>query len=184
MEVKTLLRWLKHLADDPAFQTCIALTERGISEQYHMELAVRFLVLRQISESELSNRSSDFGEFLTDQITQFARNIGFDRDGEEKAFRFVFSQLASALEDDSFRRFDPRRQRFSGPFLLPAYDAIALGLGYHYTAWAARGSPPDVFDRVKTLWSDTRFLGAIGAGWGPSSRRVMILSVGRELFKP
>lgn len=75
-------------------------------------------------------------------------------------------------------------ERFSGPFLISAYEAIALGLGYHHPDWAARGTPPPIVDKVKALWSNPIFLEKVGSGISASARLLTTLRVGREIFQP
>ena len=47
-------RWLMDLSKDVNFDTCIALSDRSISEQYNVELALRFLVFRQFEVDPIS----------------------------------------------------------------------------------------------------------------------------------
>ena len=64
-------RWIAKLADDENFQECIALSDRSLAEQYHLELVVRYLVFRRIGRKEL-RAIGDIGEFLTDEIVALA----------------------------------------------------------------------------------------------------------------
>jgi uncharacterized protein with ParB-like and HNH nuclease domain len=43
-----LYEWMKRLASNENFQSCIALNEKSLDEQYDMEILSRFLVLRTI----------------------------------------------------------------------------------------------------------------------------------------
>lgn len=97
--------WLANLAKDENFRACAAMTERNLDEQYDLELIVRFLVFRNIALPRLK-KVGDVGEFITDEISNMARDSNFDRDLEEDAFKFTFRHLATELEDNSFRRFD------------------------------------------------------------------------------
>ena len=70
-----------------------------------MELVVRFLTLRNITENDLATLI-DIGPFLTSKIVEMAENPEFDREREEAAFRKTFELLAVALGEDSFRKYD------------------------------------------------------------------------------
>jgi uncharacterized protein with ParB-like and HNH nuclease domain len=78
--------WLRVLADDSNFREVTALTDRAISEQYDMEIALRYLVFRRLSEGDLQG-IGDVGEFLTDKMTGLAEDKNYDRTKEGKLFR-------------------------------------------------------------------------------------------------
>lgn len=46
-------RWLKSLAENPHFRSCTLLSETQIAEKYDMDLALRFVVLRNANPSEV-----------------------------------------------------------------------------------------------------------------------------------
>lgn len=180
---RAFYRWLRELAKNEDFSKCIALTERQIEEQFDLELIVRFLVLRQIAAQDVK-KIADVGEFLTDRIIALAQDPSFDQKAEEEAFAFTFAQLNASLEDNSFRRYDPKKRRFLGPFLLSGFEAITLGLGYNHRAWVDSKKTPPLEKLVKSLWSNLEFLGGIGSGVSASYRLPVTMEVGRKLFKP
>ena len=55
-------RWIEDLARDENFQTCIALSDRSLSEKYDLDLVTRFLVFRNFEESQLRT-IGELGEF-------------------------------------------------------------------------------------------------------------------------
>lgn len=175
-------RWLLDLSKDPNFQRCIALTDRSLNEQYDVELIVRFLLFRNSTQSNLKN-IGDLGEFLTDNIVDMARKQNFDKEQEEEAFRFVFRQLAEALEDDSFRRYDSNKNRFIGGFLISAFEVLAIGLGSNYETCRNSVEISDIREKAKQLWSNQGFLDAIGSGVRGSSRIPVTIPFGRNYLK-
>lgn len=176
-------RWLKSLGDDESFNRCIALSDRARDEQYGLELVVRFLVFRAMEESQLSS-VGDLGEFLTDRVVELANSPDLNVGAEEEAFRSTFRLLATTLEDDSFRRYDPRRDRFYGGFLISAFEVLALGLGFHHEVYKSSGSQPDIRKVAASIWQSSRFLNGIGSGVRASSRIPVTIPLGRELLKP
>jgi hypothetical protein len=175
--------WLIHLAKDPNFENCIALTDRALEEQYNIELIVRFIVFRRVSPAQLG-KIGDIGEFLTDEIVRLAQSEGFDRDQEEAAFRFTFERLAAALEDSAFKRYDPNKDRFLGGFLLSVYEVLALGLGANYEAYADGAPAPDILQVARELWTDEEFNRRTGSGVRASSRLPHTIPIGRNYFRP
>ncbi len=171
--------WMKSLAEDQNFQDCVALTEKALEEQYDLELVLRFLVFRTMPARDLVNLG-DIGEFLTDKARALAMDRSFDRQGEQEAFRRTFELLRASLANDSFRRYEIQRKRFSGGFLLSAYEAVALGLGHAHRSVSI--SPEDLSERIKNIWSDPDFTGSSGSGVRASSRVPKIIPFGRRLF--
>lgn len=120
-------RWLSDLAKSEAFQTCVALSERQLEEQYDLELVVRFLILNECSPEDLAGLR-ELTEFLTDGILKMARSETFAKDYEKSDFLKTFRLLEGALESDAFRKYDPEREKFFGAFSLAAFEVIGLGL--------------------------------------------------------
>lgn len=172
-------RWLADLAKDEAYKACLALSERQIEEQYDLELAVRFVVLRTIDPQRLTGLR-ELSEFLTDEICRSASDPDFRYDDEARAFRTTFNVIYQGLESDAFRKYDPARDRFSGGSLVSAFEVVALGVGYHYQAYDATRAQ-DVLARVKQrVWTEADFL--TSSGQRATQRLPRTLRRGREVF--
>lgn len=172
-------RWLVELAKDENFKTCVALTDRNLNEQFDVELVVRFLVFRNMQSPDLRN-VGDLGQFLTEKIADMASSENFDRQREEEAFHFTFEQLANSLEDDSFRKYDKNKGRFTGGFLISAFEVLALGLGSNYERYEDGHQIPNVREKAERLWSNQNFLRGIGSGVRGSSRIPVTIPLGRR----
>jgi hypothetical protein len=172
-------RWLKSLAERPAFQDCIALSDRAIDEQYDMELVLRFIVFRTATTAQLVNLG-DLGEFLTEKASELAREKAFDRAAEEVAFEATFAKLSKVLGSDAFRRFDAHKKRFVGGFSVSAFEAVALGIGYGYKKLTLTDA--EITKRVQGIWKDSAFTLNSGSGIRASSRVPKIVPYGRKLF--
>lgn len=176
---RDLYRWMRGLADDPAFQECVALSDRAVDEQYDMELVLRFIVLRTMPEDQLGT-IGDMGEFLTDSAVSLAEQRGLDLVAEERAFRNTFSVLQGSLGSNAFRRFDWDKERFLGGFSVSAYEAVALGVGHNHER--LMGDPKIIEDKVKAVWREPVFVDNSGSGVRASSRVPRILPYARRLF--
>jgi len=174
---RELFRWMKTLSEEQNFQTCIALSDRAVDEQYSMELVLRFLVFRTLPDSNLSNLG-DLGDFLTEQARILAENKKFNKAKEEKAFKTTFALLADLLGSDSFRKYDKNKNRFLGGFSISAFEAIALGVGYNYDKVRPKSLP----QQIKDVWSNKIFMNYSGAGIRASTRIPRIVPLGRNLF--
>jgi hypothetical protein len=176
---RDMFRWMKSLSDDQNFNTCIALSDRALDEQYDMELVLRFLTFRKIPQADLTGLR-DLGEFLTENVRRLARDKTFNKKFEEDAFRTTFKLLAEVVGDDSFRRYDNIKKRFSGGFSISAFEVVALGVGYNYKKISTK--PGILLDKVKAVWSNPEIIDNSGAGINAPNRIRKIVPVGRKVF--
>lgn len=174
--------WISQLNADPNFRACIALTDRAVLEQYDVELIVRFLVFRQLKEGRLRN-IGDIGEFLTDELIALVQSQDFNMVAEQEIFRFIFEKLAASLGPDSFRRWDAAQSKYSGGFLLSAFEALAIGFGYHAKEYIDGKDLPDFKELSRSLWQNERFTRYTGSGVRAASRIPVVIPLGRSLFE-
>ena len=169
--------WIQSLANYPAFQNCIALSDKALEEQYDIELVTRFFCLKQVSIDSLN--ISDLGAFLDETILSLVADANFDFDLEEANFKKTFDVLANALGDKSFRRFSVRKDRFGGGFLVSVFEVVAMGLGHHMSD---KYQPNvDVATIPSKIWQDKGE--SIGSGLNASRRLKLTLPLGRSLFE-
>jgi len=176
---RDLYRWMRQLAEDTNFTSCVALSDRALEEQYDMELVLRFIVFRTMAPADFTNLG-DLGEFLTDRAKSLAQDKTFDLKNEEAVFRETFAILALVLGDDAFRRYDKAKKRFLGGFSVSAFEAVAIGIGYNPKK--AKANPKQVQQKVEQMWSDTEFVDNSGSGIRASSRVPKIIPYGRAAF--
>lgn len=170
--------WFADLANYEPFRACIALSDRNVDEQYDFELVLRFLVFRTLPIDQLRN-ISDLGAFLTDRMMEYAER-GLDQETEEIAFKRTFAILEKSLGDSAFRRYDSNGDRFLGGFLVSAYEAIALGIGYNVLG--GNLSEDFAMAQAKAVWSTDPFQAGKGSGRKASSRLQQTVPLGREMF--
>lgn len=178
-------QWLREISNDDNFLNTLSLTERLMDEQYNMELALRFLIFKRIDPSEVRS-TTDLGEYITNRMRELATSDNFEFDVEERDFRRTFELLNYALDENTFKRYDFGRQRFSGKFLISAYEAIAYGLGrcvhqYHDDELneELRQSFTDI---VISIWNDENFQRRSGSGIPVTLRVPTIIPIGEEKF--
>jgi len=172
--------WLKTLVSDPNFQECIALTDKALLEQYDMDLALRFILFRNIKINKLT-QLRDVNEFLSDTMIELVTSNDFNRDAEDKAFRSTFEKILEALGTNSFRRYDAGKMKFLGGFLLSAFETIALGIGFH--DGVSDLSSTALKQKTIEVWSNKTFIQFSGSGVRASSRIPKLIPLGREIFR-
>ncbi|MFF1513805.1 DUF262 domain-containing protein [Streptomyces sp. NPDC058305] len=175
--------WLDRLRSEGPFSDCTPLTGRQISEQYDLELATRFFVLRNATSSQLKS-FADMDTFLSDQILEMAVSSEFNSAEQQVVFENVFEVLSS-LGPDVFRRYDVRKERPSGAFSVSAFEAVTLGIAQNIDGWKAleRSAQESLLrTKLSELWNDGQFRKYSGAGVRATSRVPMMGPVGGRIF--
>jgi hypothetical protein len=179
-----LYDWMLELCADQHFQNTTPLSERLIDEQFRMELLLRFMVLHNVEVDELKG-IRDLSEFLNERNRSLASNKPNKLGKLEERFKTTFKMLDEALDGDTFRKYDGNRNRFTGAFLISAFEAVAMGVAHNMEAWASEPKAPSkLTEKVKDLWSIDDFLNNIGTGFSSSARMVHTVPVGRSHFSP
>lgn len=173
--------WINSLSALPEFVKTISLSDRAIQEKYHMELVTRFLTFRTFPEAKLSD-IGDIGDFLDGHLELLHAMDDKQRSTEELAFTETFRLLDDALEDDSFTRYDKSKKRFLGGFLISAYEAIALGVGFNIIKNGQQKTISDLKGKVQGIWSNSDFTKHSGSGVRASVRIPKIVPLGRKVF--
>ena len=174
-----LYRWMKDLSGDENFQSCLGLNDKSLDEQYDLEILSRFIVLRTIEEKDLQG-ILDIDTFITDKIQDISRNPSYDLEKERLAFETTFSILSQCTGSDSFRKYDPQKEKFSRGFMLPPFETIALGIAYNYQQYIH--SCPDVKHKIIEMWCDSTYTSAFGRGKDARTRLPKLIPLGRKLF--
>ncbi len=178
---ETFYDWIESLASLQGFIECVPLPDRLMKERFDLELVLRFILFRNIDIAAFRGVRS-LGDFITDNMLSCVNNRTFDRVAEGEAFATVFAALAQALSDDSFRKFDEKQERFKGPFLVSAFEIIAMGLGHEYKGKKILENPKDLKKSiVDNIWTSTGSV-ATKSGESAVARIPRTLELGRKLF--
>lgn len=176
---RTHFDWLQDAASSDIFQKVLNLPARLLAEQYHIELALRFIVLRRLPETKISS-IGNIGEFLSTEILSFVEKDLAELREEREAFDACFGSLYSALGGDAMRKLNPATQRSEGAFSSTAFEVLALGLG-HYTP--GRSFDKSVVCRAReTLWGDKSFAPGHATGQRADQRMKRTIPFGRRLL--
>jgi len=172
--------WLESLSQDPQFMNCCPIPDRLALERYDLELVLRFSLLYDIAVAGIS-KVTDLGQFLTTEMRlKFAPGVS-DLNKIRDVFVRTFRALDAACGDDALRKYDQNRQRFSGPFLISAFELVALGVAANLDFVESR-NPTWLDAKVKGAWSDQRASGIYGQGVSTARRLPKTLELGRSIF--
>ncbi|MFZ3166020.1 MAG: DUF262 domain-containing protein [Candidatus Methanoperedens sp.] len=185
---KRFYNLLDELSKNNSFLNCISLSEKAFDEKYQMELALRFIIFKNVNMNEMKEMKGFvfLEEYITDKMTSFAESKTFDYEREIKIFKQTFDFLDKTLGEDSFKRFDGNK--FSGRFLLSAFEAVGIGVGTNIEEWTKKTIDDnlikDIYSRASSLWSNSTYINNIGSGSNFNTRIPAIVPLGKEIFKP
>ena len=165
------------MAEYGPFKECVSITENSISQRYDLELVTRFIVLKNASEEELST-VGDLNQYLTDRLVDIINNKELDIDKEANEFRATFDALSEDLGSDSMKRWNSKKGRFEGGFVISAFEIVALGVAYNI----------DCIDKIKgqlremtqKLWEKEQFTSS--GGVRASTRIPQTITLGRTFY--
>lgn len=181
---KSIYEWLRDLSEDENFIQAIPLTDKQRDEQYRTELAVRFFVLKDCSVDDVKSLPN-VGDFLTEKLKIIASDVSFNKDSEANKFKKTFSLLTTALDEDCFKKYNPNKNRYLGPFSLSVYEVMAIGLGRHIDSYSLDN--PEHIAKIqkvsRELQNNSTYQNYSGTGLTAERRLPKLLPLGEELFK-
>lgn len=148
-----LFRWLKGLASFKSFRSSLLLSEAQLLQQYDMDLALRFILLRNVEATSLG----DVHEFLRDHMERIALDDGFDSTSEAARFKDVFKFIDDALEGNAFRPWNQKANTFKGGFSLAAFEGLGLAIGRQWPSIRPVRSRFNLPGVVESLWSTPEY---------------------------
>jgi len=148
-----MYRALKLLAENDSFIACTLLSDTQRSERYDMDLALRFITLRDIDSKELG----DVHDFLRDRMEELATDPTFDFEKEVGLFEEVFTYLDEEVGGNAFRPWNARINAFRGAFSLGAFEGLGLGIGRNWTRIKAVKAKFDVERVIKNIWASDAY---------------------------
>ena|SRR5664279_2859813 len=97
----------------------------------------------------------------------------------EESFRKTFETLERTVRSDAFKRFNKKKKRHEGGFLLSQYEVVALGLGYNIDHPVTDDKISEI---IESIWSNTNYTAWAGSGITATRRLPKLLPLGRKLF--
>jgi hypothetical protein len=178
--------WLRKLSNDKNFLNTLSLNDRLMKQQYNMELALRFLIFKRIEPSTVKS-TTDLGEFVTNKMRELATNSNFQYKKERSEFLRTFEILNYCLGEDTFKRYDAKKGKFGGKFLISAFEAIGYGLGRCIDDYKndelSQELATDNVNKIISIWADKNFQKRSGSGIPVTLRVPTIIPIGEETFK-
>lgn len=127
MNNREFFLWLQGLCDFTPFKDCLILTDRAIEEAFDLELITRFVVLATCPTSQL-NGINELGTFLTDKIVEIANDDNFKKNEVEEVFKKTFDYLSKQFGENSFRKYNHKKETYMGGSLVSLFEIVAVAL--------------------------------------------------------
>lgn len=168
------------LATYAPFLSAVPLSEAKEEQAYRQELVLRFFA-QSTFEGDNTELRQELSEFLTAWTRAAARKFGTPESPmDSDLFRRVFDLLNTALGEDAFRRYDPKRERHIGPFSIASYEFVTTGLAANIDAWER--NPENLKQKVRESWSASAFRDNSGTGVSPRRRLPRLVNEARGFF--
>jgi Protein of unknown function DUF262 len=171
-------RWVNTLSKYEAFQETISLSDKPLAESYDMEQVLRFLILTEATDEELTS-VGDLGVYLNSKMVDLAKNANFDRDNWARRFKATFDLLQEQLGDEAFKRYSVAKGRHEGGFLVSQFEAVACGVAWNLDRETLR---IDLAQAVADIWRQKEFTDWTGSGVTAARRLRRIVPFAREHF--
>lgn len=165
MTDKKFYEWLVELSRDENFKNTTPLSDDKYSEQYNLELIVRFLVFyTQDWEIVTAATIADIGEFLNDEIVEIAQNDSFDMFEVASIFTKSFTRINNALGGEAFRKYYPAENRHKGGFSIALFEAISVGIAMNIDFIESNFSDIQLKEKIESFSTDNDFTSSSGSG--------------------
>ncbi|WP_202912082.1 DUF262 domain-containing protein [Nesterenkonia muleiensis] len=179
-------RWVLALRSNSSFQSTIALSDRAASEQYDMELALRFILLKDLNDEGV-RAIGDLSDFLNQESVRHAEEFSGQDIQANENFQETFAFIDDALGDSAFRRYDQPKDRFMGGFSVSSFEVVSVGVYSHLSAWRAlepATRSQRLTELVSQIWSDEEFRSNSGSGMRANTRLSKTIPYARTHFQP
>ena len=180
MANKKFSKWIVILSKTHPFCTMIAQTKDAKNKQTPIELILRFFITRNIPYINGLN----VHEYLDTGMLQLAKNkTDVFMETEERIFLKTFECLNDVFGDNIFKKWNGTK--FSGKFLVSAYQVISVHVSKHIEAIIALDinvSQKFIKDKVLSLWKDKIYSKHLTSGTNGAMKLSQILP--KDFFCP
>ncbi len=171
MTSRYFYEWVITLSKNPDFVETTPLSDDKYSEQYNLELLMRFIVFYTLDwTSVTSSTIDDIGEFLNDKIVAIAKDTSFDTRDMADIFSKTFQLINAALGADAFRKYYPSENKHKGGFSIALFEAISTGIAKNIVSVSATFTNATLKDKIESFSVTQEFLSASGSGVRANSR--------------
>ncbi len=183
MTNKLFYEWIVDLSNNEDFKATTPLSDDKYSEQYNLELIVRFLVFySQDWNGITSGVISDIGEFLNDKIVTIAQDTTFDKNNVTTIFSKSFDLINTALGADAFKKYYKAENKHKGGFSIALFEAISIGVALNIDRISKNLTPAKLKAKIEQFSIGTDFTSFSGSGVRGNTRVAKIIPYAIQFF--
>lgn len=174
------LAWIEQLASYPSFIKAVNLGDRLMDERYDLELVLKFLILHNLKDDDLTlTKLRDFSNFLDNKSVELAEKYEKGNPALELRFKQTFDYISEHGGEEVFKKYDINKMEFQGAFLTTSYEVFALGIGFAIAK--KKALKRDLLKVVKKFWKDPEMAGGYSTGKSTEARLVKFVPIGRRI---
>jgi hypothetical protein len=130
MKSPAFYNFMRSLAESENFLSTLTITDRALEEAYDMELIARLIIFSSRTIEHLS-KMDELSSFLDNEILESCDNEPNFLDNIRDNIQKCFEYLSITTGENSFRSWNKESEKYQGPFLLPLFECVAVGLCRH-----------------------------------------------------
>ncbi len=140
------------------YKNTLPIQEVKFEKEYHMELILRYFIAKnnKVAYEKYKISTQLFKDFIDLETIQLIESQNFILDEEIIIFKRTFDLLSRTLGEKAFKKFDPKKRKFLGPFLPSSFEAIATGTAWNIEQLASK-DPEDFIEMVKSIYSTDEY---------------------------
>lgn len=178
-ENREVFKKIDTLSENENFIQTINLSDTLLDERFDLELISRFIIFRDVDLSTLAKTTAT--DYLTDELLKRAADDTYNWDNEVDIFTRTFNLIYSTLGENSFRKYNVKKGKLEGGFIVSAFEIIALGVAYNIST--VESNNIDIKQKVDSFWQAKESGEINWSGRNTTDRLLRTLAYGRELFK-
>jgi hypothetical protein len=159
------------------------LSLRQMKEAYDMELINRFIISYNYKNIDFSKYQSltKISDFIDSETLEILDNNPFNIDEVIDLLEKSIDFLNNILGSNSFKKYNPKSNKFYGGFNLSAFEAILIGISKNLDK--LKEIPKDKFiQRIKDIYSNEEYLSASNRGVKVVDRFEKLIKFSEEYF--
>ncbi len=150
---------INELKNYPSYKKCLPLQEEKFMIEHHMELILRYFIAKygQVNFASYKKSTSLLREFIDEQTTALIEDPNFLLDKEIVVFKQTFDLLQASVGDKAFKKYNPKKGKFEGPFLESSFEAITPGVAENISS-LSKLSKDKFVDKIKNLYTQDDYI--------------------------
>lgn len=172
-------QWISELSRRPSFVETTAFSDKALQEAYDLEQVLRFLILTDAQDEELTS-VGDLGVYINEKMIDIAKDKKFNRKAWGTLFAQTFDTLADKVGDSAFKRFSKTKKRHEGGFLVSQFETVSCGVAWNLRNGSLRTDLPEA---IADIWSQKQYTEWAGSGITAARRLRRIIPFARKHFE-